>query len=47
MHFGMFTQFEIRPGGDQAAAFAGGVELVDTAEARSLDGASPARRDPA
>ena len=39
MHFGMFMQFETRPGGSQASAFAEGFELVDTAEACGLDGA--------
>ena len=39
MHFGMFMQFETRPGGNQATAFAEGFELVDTAEEYGLDGA--------
>jgi alkanesulfonate monooxygenase SsuD/methylene tetrahydromethanopterin reductase-like flavin-dependent oxidoreductase (luciferase family) len=39
MHFGMFMQFETRTGGSQAAAFAEGFELVDTAESCGLDGA--------
>ena len=39
MHFGMFMQFETRPGGNQATAFVEGFELVDTAEACGLDGA--------
>ncbi len=39
MHFGMFMQFETRPGGSQAGAFAEGFELADAAEACGLDGA--------
>ncbi len=39
MHFGMFMQFETRPGSSQADAFAEGFELVDTAEECGLDGA--------
>lgn len=39
MHFGMFMQFETRPGASQNGAFAEGFELVDTAEACGLDGA--------
>ena len=39
MHFGMFMQFETRPGGSQAGAFAEGFELVDAAESCGLDGA--------
>ena len=39
MHFGMFMQFETRPGSSQAGAFSEGFELVDTAEACGLDGA--------
>jgi alkanesulfonate monooxygenase SsuD/methylene tetrahydromethanopterin reductase-like flavin-dependent oxidoreductase (luciferase family) len=35
----MFMQFETRTGGSQAAAFAEGFELVDTAESCGLDGA--------
>ena len=39
MHFGMFMQFETRPGASQSEAFAEGFDLVDTAEACGLDGA--------
>lgn len=39
MHFGMFMQFETRPGGSQAGAFAEAFELVDAAETHGLDGA--------
>ena len=39
MHFGMFMQFETRPGGSQESAFAEGFELVDAAESYGLDGA--------
>ncbi len=39
MHFGMFMQFETRPGGTQASSFAEGFELVDAAESCGLDGA--------
>ncbi len=39
MHFGMFMQFETRPGASQAASFSEGFELVDTAEECGLDGA--------
>lgn len=39
MHFGMFMQFETRPGGTQSGAFAEGFELIDAAEAMGLDGA--------
>ncbi len=39
MHFGMFMQFETRPGGSQSSAFAEGFELVDAAETYGLDGA--------
>jgi len=38
MDFGIFMEFEIRRGGDQAAAFRDGFELVDAAEAWGLDG---------
>src|SRR5438445_9916952 len=38
MDFGIFIEFEIRRGGDQATAFRQGFELVDAAEAWGLDG---------
>src|SRR5881397_465965 len=38
MDFGIFMEFEIRQGGDQASAFREGFELVDAAEAWGLDG---------
>src|SRR5260221_7370066 len=38
MDFGIFMEFEIRRGGDQATAFREGFELVDAAEAWGLDG---------
>src|SRR3989442_15864707 len=38
MDFGIFMEFEIRRGGDQATAFRQGFELVDAAEAWGLDG---------
>jgi alkanesulfonate monooxygenase SsuD/methylene tetrahydromethanopterin reductase-like flavin-dependent oxidoreductase (luciferase family) len=38
MDFGIFMEFEIRRGGDQATAFRDGFELVDAAEAWGLDG---------
>ncbi len=38
MDFGIFMEFEIRRGGDQATAFREGFDLVDAAEAWGLDG---------
>ena len=38
MDFGIFMEFEIRRGGDQASAFREGFDLVDAAEAWGLDG---------
>src|SRR5256885_11329669 len=38
MDFGIFMEFEIRRGGDQATAFRDGFALVDAAEAWGLDG---------
>jgi alkanesulfonate monooxygenase SsuD/methylene tetrahydromethanopterin reductase-like flavin-dependent oxidoreductase (luciferase family) len=38
MDFGIFMEFETRPGASQAAAFREGFELVDAAEAWGLDG---------
>src|SRR4030095_16920003 len=38
MDFGIFMEFEIRQGGDQASAFREGFDLVDSAEAWGLDG---------
>jgi alkanesulfonate monooxygenase SsuD/methylene tetrahydromethanopterin reductase-like flavin-dependent oxidoreductase (luciferase family) len=37
MDFGVFMEFETRPGASQAAAFAEGFDLVDSAEAWGLD----------
>ena len=39
MHFGMFMQFEARPGGSAPDAFREGFQLVDAAESCGLDGA--------
>jgi alkanesulfonate monooxygenase SsuD/methylene tetrahydromethanopterin reductase-like flavin-dependent oxidoreductase (luciferase family) len=38
MDFGIFMEFETRPGASQAAAFREGFQLVDAAEAWGLDG---------
>ena len=38
MDFGIFMEFEIRRGGDQATAFREGFDVVDAAEAWGLDG---------
>ena len=38
MDFGIFMEFEIRHGGDQAGAFREGFDVVDAAEAWGLDG---------
>src|SRR5437867_7858436 len=38
MDFGIFMEFEIRQGGEQASAFREGFDLVDAAEAWGLDG---------
>ena len=38
MDFGIFMEFEIRRGGDQAGAFREGFDVVDAAEAWGLDG---------
>jgi alkanesulfonate monooxygenase SsuD/methylene tetrahydromethanopterin reductase-like flavin-dependent oxidoreductase (luciferase family) len=38
MDFGIFMEFEIRRGGDQATAFREGFDIVDAAEAWGLDG---------
>jgi alkanesulfonate monooxygenase SsuD/methylene tetrahydromethanopterin reductase-like flavin-dependent oxidoreductase (luciferase family) len=38
MDFGIFMEFEIRRGGDQAAAFREGFDVVDAADAWGLDG---------
>src|SRR5262245_26772083 len=38
MDFGIFMEFEIRQGGDQASAFREGFDVVDSAEAWGLDG---------
>jgi alkanesulfonate monooxygenase SsuD/methylene tetrahydromethanopterin reductase-like flavin-dependent oxidoreductase (luciferase family) len=38
MDFGIFMEFEIRHGGDQATAFREGFDVVDAAEAWGLDG---------